>query len=158
MTTRQDLIDGLQMVIRQGERLMSAFRPEDWKKQTHMEEDGWNRKQVYCHLTAVAEITPNFLPRLAVASEGEDAMGGVDINALNAQLVATKEGLSEPELIANFRTAHEKLIDFIKGVPEEQLQHAAQFGNVRGTVGEIADSVLVLHALAHIYSAGGSAT
>ncbi len=159
MTTREELIQGLQMMLREGERITSTFAPEDWQKVVHDEEsDGWNRKQVYSHVTAIAEISPSLAPNLANVPEGGNAGEGVDINAMNAQLVAAKNELSETELMATFRTAHENLIEFIQGMPQDQLDAQTAFGNISGTVADVIDSLIILHGLSHIYSAGGSAT
>ena len=157
MTTRDELVEGFRMIVREGLRVTSTFGPSDWQRQVHGE-GGWDRKKIYCHLTAVAEITPGLVGNLANQSKGQDAAAGLDIDAFNAQLVAAKEQLSEQELMAAFRTAYEKLIEFIKTVPEEQLVRKVKFGAVEGPVIDVVDSVLVLHGLAHIYSAGASAT
>ncbi len=159
MTTREDLVDGLKMILREGQRITSGFEPDDWKIQVHDDEGGgWNRKQVYCHVTAIGEIAPSMAPNLASVPEGGDAGAGVDLNAMNAQLVAAKEALSESELMDAFTTAYEKLIEFVREAPEEQLQAQTRFLAVSGSVADVVDSLIVLHGLSHIYSAGGSAT
>ena len=156
-TTKADLVDGLRTVLREGTRVMSGFGPDDWKRPAlDADEDGWNRKQVYCHITALAEITPGFIGGLANASEGTDGAAGLDINALNAQLVASKAALSDQELLQAFKSGYEKLIDFVQTMPEEQLQGRRKFGQLEGSLGDIMASILVLHGIAHIYGAGGS--
>ncbi len=158
MTTREELIQGLQMLIREGERITSTFSGEDWKKQVHDDEGGgWNRKQVYGHVTAIAEIAPNLAPNLAAVPEGGDAGAGIDINAMNAQLVAAKDALSESELMDAFKAAYENLIKFVQEMPDEQLEAQTTFGAVSGSVADVVDSLIVLHGIAHIYSAGGAA-
>lgn len=157
MTTRDELIDGLRTARREGLRVTSTFSPGDWKRQVHGEENGWNRKKIYCHLTAVAEITPGFAPNLVALPAGGDAAAGIDIDAFNAQLVAAKEQLGEKELMSAFTAAYENVIAFVQGMPEEQLRQQAKFGALEGPVVDILDSVLVLHSMAHIYSTGGSA-
>lgn len=156
MTTRDELIDGLRTVLREGKRVTSQFGPDDWKRPALGDEDGWNRKQVYTHLTALAEITPGMVGGLANAAPGQDTAAGLDINALNAQMVASKAQLSEQELMDAFESGFSKLIDFVKTMPEEQLQREAKFGEIEGNVADIMDGVLVLHGIAHIYGAGGS--
>jgi len=156
MTTREELIDGLRTVVREGLRVMSGFGPNDWKRPALGDEAGWDRRQVYCHLAAVAEIAPGFLGNLGNAEEGQDALGGLDIDALNAQLVAGKEQLSEQDLMEAFKTSFERLIELIPTVPDEQLRNPTKFGLLEGPAIEIMDSVLVLHSIAHIYGAGGS--
>ena len=155
MTTREELLDGLRTVHREGMRVMSGFEPDDWKRKVLDEGGTWTRKQAYAHITAVAEITPGFVGGMA-SSGGADAAAGFDIDAFNAQMVAAKEQLSEQELMDAFTTGYEKLIDFVKAVPEEQLQAKAKFGRLEGPVAEVLDSVLILHSMAHIYGAGGS--
>jgi hypothetical protein len=155
-TTKEDLVSGLRNVKREGDRVMSGFGPDDWKKKAlDADEDGWTRRDVYCHLASLAEIAPGFVGGLA-NSGGKDAAAGLDINALNAQLVAGKAQLSEPQLIDAFKAGYEKLIAFVGGLPEEQLNAPAKFGQLEGQVSELMDSVLVLHPMAHIYGAGGS--
>jgi hypothetical protein len=156
-TTKADLVHGLQTVLREGNRVMAGFGPDDWKKPAlDADEDGWTRKQVYCHITALAEITPGFIGGLASAPEGTDGAAGLDINALNAQMVAAKAALSEPELQAAFKTGFENLIKYVEGMSDEQLAGQRQFGELKGTLGDIMSGVLVLHSVAHIYGAGGS--
>ncbi len=156
LTTRDELIDGFRMIIREGLRVTSTFTPEDWKRQVHDEGGGWDRKEVYSHVAAVAEIAPNMADKLASVPEGGEGFAGVDIDAINAQLVAAKQSLSESELMEAFKVAHEELIEFVQAMPEEQLTASTKFGAVEGPVADVIDSIVVLHALGHIYSAGGS--
>lgn len=153
MTTRQELIDGLGMVIREGLRTTRDFGPDDWTARVHDEEGGWNRKQVYAHLTAVAEVAPAFLGALGNAPAEQDAGAGLDVDAFNAQQVAAKEALTPAELLTAFQGAYERLIEHVRGMPEELLTSRRRFGALAGTVAEIMNSVLVLHALAHVYHA-----
>jgi hypothetical protein len=155
MTTRDELVTGLQTVLREGVRVMSGFGPDDWSVKVLDEGGTWTRKQAYAHITATAEITPGFVGGMAKAA-GADAMAGFDINAFNAQMVTAKEKMSGPEVMAAYKAGYEKVIEFVKAMPDEQLQAKAKFGRLEGQVGEIMDSVLVLHSMAHIYGAGGS--
>jgi hypothetical protein len=156
MTTREELIDGLKVVRREGMRVMSGFGPDDWQKNVLDEGGTWTRKQAFAHVTATAEITPGFVGNLGSAGESTDAAAGIDINALNAQLVGAKEAMSGDEVMKSFDTAYGNLIEFIKTVPEEQLKNRTQFGELKGEVSDIMSGVLVLHSMAHIYGAGGS--
>jgi hypothetical protein len=155
MTTRDELVSGLQTVLREGVRVMSGFGPDDWKKKVLDEGGTWTRKQAYAHLTAVAEITPGFVGGLA-SSGGADAMAGFDIDGFNAQMVSAKEALSEQDLLGAYKTSFGKLVDFVKAMPDDQLQAKAKFGLQEGSVAEVMDAVLILHSIAHIYGAGGS--
>ena len=158
MTTREELIDGFRMIIREGLRTTAHLGPDDWKAVVHDEEGGWNVKQVYCHLTAIADVTPGLLGALSQTAEGEDAGANLDIDAFNAQNVASREGMSEAELMEAFEASHEKLIEFLQDVPDEQLQQRRRFGPVEGTVAEVMATILVLHDLSHIYHAADRPT
>ena len=153
MTTREDLIDGLKMIVREGMRTTAAFGPDDWTYTVHNEENGWNTKQVYCHLTAIAEILPGMAGQMAQAPEGVDAAAGIDVGALNAQAVAAKEQLSETDLMEAFQASHKKAIEFVAGMPEEQLQHTLLVMGVQAPLAEILDTLVILHGLMHIYHA-----
>jgi hypothetical protein len=157
VTTKEELIDGYRSVIRQAQRVTAGFGADDWSKPVN-DGEGWNRKQTYCHIAATAEIAPMFLGNLANASETDNPMDSIDINSLNAQMVSGKEALSNPDLIKNLSESYEKLIEFTKGMDQAQLDSKRNFGLLMGgTLSDVMDSVLVLHAIAHIYRAGGNA-
>jgi hypothetical protein len=157
VTTKEELIDGYRNVVRQAQRVTAGFGADDWSNPVN-DGEGWNRKQTYCHIAATAEIAPGFLGSLAGATENDSPMDSIDINGLNAQMVAGKEALSPPDLIKNLTASYEKLIEFTQGMPQEQLDSKRNFGLLTGgTLSDVMDSVLVLHAIAHIYSAGGNA-
>ena len=157
-TTKADLVAGLRTTLREGSRVMAGFSPDDWKKPAlDADVDGWTRKQVYCHITALAEIAPGFIGGLlAKAAEGQDGAAGMDINALNAQLVAAKEAMNEQELQSAFKNGYENAIKFVEGMPEEQLAGHRKFGQLEGPLGDLMSGILVLHTVSHIYNAGGS--
>ncbi len=153
MTTREDLIDGLKMIVREGLRTTATFGPDDWTYTVHDEENGWNTKQVYCHLTAIAEILPGMASQFAQAGDGVDAAAGIDVGAMNAQAVAAKEQLSEADLMQEFQVSHEKAIEFVTGMPEEQLQHTLRVMDIQAPLAEILDTLVILHGVMHIYHA-----
>ncbi|MGB2694394.1 MAG: maleylpyruvate isomerase N-terminal domain-containing protein [Dehalococcoidia bacterium] len=154
MTTREELITGLEMIVREGLRTTKDFGSDDWAMKIHDDEGGgWTRKQIYAHLTSTAEISPGFLGSLANAQEGQDAGAGFDIGAFNAQQVAAKDNMSPKDLLEKFKGANDQLVEYVRNMPDEQLQQKRRFGAAEGSVAEIMDSVLVLHGLAHIYLA-----
>ena len=153
MTTREELIDGFRMIIREGLRTTADFGPDDWSYQVHDEGGGWNAKQVFCHLTATADVVPALVGALTQAQEGQNAAAALDIDAFNAQQVAAREALGEAELVEAFKASHEKLIEFVQGMPDDQLQQRRRFGALEAPVAEIMQSTLVLHGLSHIYHA-----
>ena len=153
MTTREELIDGFRMMVREGLRTTAGYTPDDWKYVVHDEDNGWTAKQVYCHLISTADVTPGLVGALSQAEEGQNAAASLDIDAFNAQQIAARESLGEAELMDAFKASHEKLVEFVQGMPEEQLQQRRRFGALEGPVIEIMQSTLVLHGLSHIYHA-----
>ncbi len=141
------------MIIREGQRTTAEFAPDHWASRVHDEEEGWNVKQIYAHLTATAEVTPGLLGAIANAEEGQDAGAGLDIGEFNAQQVAARAEMSSEELMQAFESAFQKLIEFVQTMPEENLELKRKFGAVEGPVADIMSSVIVLHSLAHIYLA-----
>jgi hypothetical protein len=157
VTTKEELIAGFRTVIREAQRVTSGFGADDWALPVH-DGEGWNRKQTYCHVAATAEVAPGFLGNLAQAGEGTNPMDNFDIDGFNAQMVAAKEQLSPQDLVSNLSGSYEKLIEFAQGLPQDQLDAKRDFGLLRGgTLADVMDGVLILHAMAHIYHAGGNA-
>ena len=157
MTTKEDLIDGYRLVIREAKRITAPFGEPDWALPAQGNE-GWNRKQAYGHIAATAEIAPGFIGNLAQGSADQNPMDGFDIDSFNDQMIAAKQQLSGKELVEDLVASYEKLIEFTQGLPQEQLDAPRQFGLLQGgTLSDVMDSVLVMHAVAHIYSAGGNA-
>jgi len=153
MTTREELIDGLQLVLREGLRTTQGFTPEDWAYQVHDEGGGWSAKQLYCHLASSAEITPGFIGAMSQAPADQNVVAGFDIDSFNAQGVSKYAAMGEKELLDAFKTQHEKVIAFVRGMPDEQLQQQRRFAYLSAPVADIMQTVLVLHGMYHIYSA-----
>lgn len=149
--SKADIVTGLEMIIREGQRTTRVFTDDDWSGVVHDEEGGWSRKQVYCHLAATADITPGFLQNIAGAKEGEDAGAGFDITAFNAQQVAARESAPTDELMQSFESSYKQVIKAVEEMPDEQLTLKRKFGDFEGTVEDLILSVLILHGLSHIY-------
>ena len=69
------------------------------------------------------------------------------------EVPASREALDGPALMAGFQASYEKLIEFVQGMPEEQLEQRRVFGAQNAPVAEIMDSALVLHGLSNVYHA-----
>lgn len=153
MTTREDIIAGIEMIVREGKRTTAGFNDADWQHVVHDDEGGWTRKQIYCHLAATADIAPGFLASIAGGEEGKDVGAGLDIATFNSQQVAARESASTDELMQSFESSYKQLVKTVRDLPEEQLALKRKFGAYEGTVADLIQSVLVLHALSHIYLA-----
>lgn len=153
MTTRQELIEGLRMIAREGERVTASYGPDDWAYTVHDEEGGWSVKQLFCHLVGTAEALPGIAGALSQAEEGQNIAANLDIDDFNAQGVSAREALPEAELMKQFASSHEKAIELIEGLSDEQLAQRRRFGQVKGPVADLIQTFVVLHGLSHIYHA-----
>src|SRR2546427_12589333 len=116
MATKEEIIAGLQMTVAQAKRTTALWAEGewDWKRAS-----GWTPKEVYSHLAVVAGIVPNFAQGMLSATEGADIGAGMDVNAMNAQGVASMTAMTPQQVMQAFETNYGKLIDFVKTVPQE---------------------------------------
>ena len=150
MATREEIVAGLQMTVEQGKRSVGLFADGEWEAERA---SGWTPKQVYGHLAATAGIVPGMAGGLAAAPEGTDIAAGLDIDAMNAQAVGGMESMSQEQTMAAFEANYAKLIDFIKELPDEQLNAKRRFFSESIPVSDILANSIMLHGLHHVYEA-----
>ncbi len=150
MATREDIIQALELTVREGKRTTSLFADGEWDAER---QSGWTPRQVYCHLAATAKIVPQFGAGLANASEDTDIAGGMDLNAMNAQAVGQMENMEPGQIMQAFETNYGELIDYVKNLPEEQLQAKRRFLSDSVPVSDILASSIGLHGIHHVYEA-----
>ena len=150
MATREDIIQALELTVREGKRTTSLFAEGEWDARR---DSGWTPRQVYCHLAATAKIVPQLGAGLANASEDTDIAGGMDLNAMNAQAVGQMESMEPGQIMQAFETNYAELIDYVKNLPEEQLQARRRFLSESVPVSDILASSIGLHGIHHVYEA-----
>ena len=150
MATKEEIIDGLELTLSQGKRTTSLYAEGewDWKRAS-----GWTPKEVYAHLAAVAAIVPQMAQGLGTAPEGADIAGGMDINAMNDQAVASMRSMPPEQVMQAFETNYRKLIDFIKETPDDLLKQKRSLLSDPIPVSDILASTIMLHGLHHVYEA-----
>jgi hypothetical protein len=150
MATKEEIIAGLELTISQAKRTTSLFAEgeHDWKRAT-----GWTPKEVYAHLAAVAAIIPQLGQGLAAAPEGTDIAQGMDINAMNAQAVGGMSSMGFDQIMQAFEANYRKLIDYVKELPDDQMDQKRRFFSESIPVSDILANTVVLHGLHHVYEA-----
>ena len=150
MATKEEIIAGLELTISQGKRTTALFAEgeHDWKRAT-----GWTPKEVYAHLAAVAAIIPQLGQGLAAAPEGTDIAQGMDINAMNAQAVGGMASMDFGQVMQAFEANYGKLIDYVKELPDDQMDQKRRFFSESIPVSDILANTVVLHGLHHVYEA-----
>lgn len=150
MATKEEIIAGLEMTIVQGKRTSSLYEAGEWEAKRA---GGWTPREVFSHLAATAGIVPGLAQGMASAPEGTDIAAGMDINQMNDQAVGSMASMTPDQVMQAFETNYRKLIDFVKGVPEEQLQMKRALLSAPMPVSDILANSIMLHGLHHVYEA-----
>lgn len=152
MATKSEVIGGLEFLIQESHRIAAALTADEWLLASDM--DGWKNTEVLAHVAGVGSIMVPFVQAALSAPSGSDSVGSVDIDALNAGLVAARKGKSPVELADECARGYRGLIDFIRSAPDDLLETRVTAGghkDVQG--GELLMRMCVLHGLGHIYAA-----
>ncbi len=150
MATREEIIAGLELTVAQGKRTTSLFSEGEWDSKRAA---GWTPKEVYAHLASVAAIVPNLAQGLANAPEDQDIAQGMNIDEMNAQSVAAMASMTPEQIMAAFEANYGKLIDFVKSIPDEQLNARRRFISDPVPVSDILANAIMLHGIHHVYEA-----
>ncbi len=79
MTTKQEVIDGLEFLIQEGKRLGDTMPADGWAKV--QDSDGWKNTQVLAHIASISSIVAPFVTNMANADADANAGAGLDIPA-----------------------------------------------------------------------------
>lgn len=151
MATKEELTKGLELLIQEGHRLANDLSDAQWEHVVDL--DGWRSREVLAHVAGIGGLVAPLVGGLASAPAGADAMASVDIDQINAGIVASKAGKSAKELAAELETAYRGVIDFVQSAPDETLaKRATARGHKEIPVSDIMMRMVVLHGLGHIYS------
>ena len=150
MATKEEIIAGLELTVAQAKRTTALFAEGewDWKRAT-----GWTPKDVYSHLAAVAGMIPNFAQAMLGATEDRDITDGMDVNGMNAQAVGAMASMTPQQVMQALEANYQKLIEFVKTVPQEQLDLRRRLFSEPIPVSDILASTVMLHGLHHVYEA-----
>ena len=150
-TGSEDVVRGLEFLIQESRRLAENLGEEHWDKTESL--DGWKNRQVLAHVAGIATIVAPFAQNLVAAGESANAGEGVNIDVINAGLVAAREGKSPKELADEIATAYAGVIEFVKQQPADLWDQRRTFGGYKDvTLGDIFMRMVVLHGIGHIYA------
>ena len=155
MATREELISGLELVVQEGRRVAAALTEDQWAKTVDL--DGWKNKEVLAHVASVGTLVQPMIGAWANAPAGADVGAGLDINALNEQLVAARRDKSIAELADEVSTTYAGVIQFVKEAPDDLLARKITIMGYKDVeASDLLVRMVILHGLAHIYSAYSS--
>ena len=150
MATKQEIIEGLELTIAQAKRTTALFADGEWEWKRA---SGWTPKEVYSHLAAVAGMVPGFSQAMLAAAEDQDLLQGMDVDQMNAQAVGSMTSMTPEQIMQAFEANYRKLIDFVKSVPDDQLNARRRFASEAVPVSDILGNSVMLHGLHHVYEA-----
>ncbi len=150
MATKEEIIAGLELTVAQAKRTTSLFAEGEWDSKRGC---GWTPKEVYSHLASVAAMVPNLAQSLINAPEDKDVAEGMDIDEMNAQAVAAMASMTAEQVMAAFEGNYQKLIDFVKSLPDDQLNAKRRLISDAVPASDILANAVMLHGLHHVYEA-----
>ncbi len=156
MASKQELVSGLEFLIREGRRIGGALDEPAWAKV--QDGDGWKNKEVLAHVGGIASVVVPFMENVAKADAGADSAAGLDINALNAGLVAARADKSVPELVEELAANYRGVIAFVESQSDDFWTQKRTFRSYTDVpLSDLVMRVVVLHGLGHIDSAYAAA-
>lgn len=151
MATKAEIIKGLELLIQEGHRIANDLTDAQWSLVVDL--DGWKNKEVLAHVAGVGAVVVPMVSGMLNAPAGADAIGGVDIDQMNAGIVASKAGKTAKELADELDAAYTGVIEFIRNAPDEMLAKRITAGGHKDVpISDIAVRMVITHGLAHIYS------
>ncbi len=133
---KNDLINGIRRSLRDIEEVASELPDAAWM--TGVYEQGWNARQLLCHLAAGARFAATMIGA-AQASTRPD-LGTFDQDAFNAAQVEARKDKTVAELIDEARTKSEEAIQAVEAAPAEVI--AGNFRAMWGAEGPLADVIM----------------
>lgn len=150
--SKQDVIDGLEFLCQQAERIASRFTDEEWTRPA--DHGGWTAKQVYSHVTGLGALIPQFVEGYVAAGPENDLGPKTPIHDINAGLVGDRTNASARELGAEFAKNYGAALAWARNQPEEFFQKRGTLGGYENwTAADLVVTAFVMHALAHLYNA-----
>jgi hypothetical protein len=98
-------------------------------------------------------MVPALSAGMMAAPENSDMTAGMDINQMNEQSINAMRGMPPAQIMQALEANYAKLIDFVKSLPEEQLNVTRTFGPVPMPVSDVLANIVMLHGIHHVYEA-----
>jgi hypothetical protein len=152
VTTKQDIVKDVNAFADRAESVAASLSPADWQKTVY--EGGWNVKQAYCHLAAMAGGAA-FVINLAASSPpsggGGGGQGGFDVDAWNAREVGAREDKPVEEILAELKSGCASSISAVEATSDELLaKEATMPWGISGPIAEILATSVTGHNAEHL--------
>ncbi len=145
---KQDVIGAIRDAQREVEKLVPLVPASAWSGQAY--EQGWNGKQLLCHLASTSGIA-RFLIRMAQAP-GSGGMGAdFDIDSFNAQQVAARQDKPVDEVLEEVCANCRRDIESVENAPDDLIaQHFRAPWGIEGALGDVIVGSIDEHFMTHV--------
>ena len=150
VTTKQDIVKAVGAFADRAGSIAAGLSPADWQETVY--EGGWNVKQAYCHLAAMAGGAA-FVINLAASppSSGGGGQGGFDVDAWNAREVCAREDKPIEEILAELKSGCAASISAVEATSDELLaKEVTMPWGVSGTLAEVLATSVTGHNATHL--------
>jgi hypothetical protein len=151
VTTKQDIVEAIVAFAGRAEGVAASLSPADWQRTVY--EGGWNVKQAYCHLAAMAGGAA-FVISLAASpppSAGSGGQGDFDVDAWNAREVGAREDKPIEEILTELKSGCATSISVVEATSDELLaKEVAMPWGVSGTLAEVLATSVTGHNAEHL--------
>jgi hypothetical protein len=144
VTTKQDIVKAVGAFVDRAESIAASLAPADWQKPVY--KGGWNVKQAYCHLAAMAGGAAFVINLAASPPPPSGGGGGFDVDAWNAREVAARQDRTIEEILAELKSGCATSISVVEATSDELL--AKEVTMPWGVSGTLA-GVLVISVTGH---------
>jgi hypothetical protein len=151
MATKQEITDGFEQLIIQARRVAKILDEQSEWETTRPA--GWTPREMFCHVAAVGGMIAQMGPGILSAPESFDMTQSTSIGDLNAQTLASMTDMTPQQLVQMIETNYAKAIEWVQGVPDDELQANKTFAQMTIPASDIIANVGVLHGNHHLYEA-----
>ncbi len=151
---KQDVISTISEAQRELERLVQHADASFWEGARY--EQGWNAKQVLCHIAATSGMPAMFLNAVKAGQANMSMGADFDLDAWNARGVAGREGKSVQEIAGEISASHKTSIETVGVADDSLLQKTfrAPWGH-EGPLAEVIIGGIRNHEMAHLRDLSG---
>ena len=152
--TKQDVINTIREAQQELERLAQNADAGFWDGARY--EQGWNAKQVLCHIAATSGMPAMFLAAVKAGQAAASMGADFNLDAWNSQNVATREGKSVQEIAGEISASHKTSIETMEAADDSLLQKTfrAPWGH-EGPLAEVVIGGIRNHEMAHLRDLAG---
>ncbi|MEX1195427.1 MAG: DinB family protein [Dehalococcoidia bacterium] len=151
MTTKQEIVTGLEGVVSQARRVGRLLDEQgDWEATRPA---GWTPREMFCHIAATGGMIAQMGPALLAAPADSDFTQSTSIADLNAQTIASMQALTPEALVEMVEKNYGKAGEWVQSLSDDQLQSSKTFASMTMPASELLSNIGVLHANHHLYEA-----